>query len=280
MSRTALITGTSTGIGLSTAIALSRAGFSVVATMRDPGKADALLARAKREGLTVDVRALDVQDDDSVERCVGVVLCEHGHIDVLVNNAGAGHFGTTEQVSFDELSRTMDVNFYGVYRVTRAVLPSMRAARSGRIVSVTSIGGLVGQPFNDAYCAAKFAVEGMMESLAPVMKRLGVHISLIEPGPVLTEFVASARQRADAGPAVPDHAYQPLAEAYLAATQQAFSTVGQTGDDVAKVIVEAATAEAPQLRYATSEVVRGIVGRKYVDPTGASALALAGGRLS
>ena len=103
MSRIALITGTSTGIGLSTAIALARAGFSVVATMRDPAKADALLSRARTEGVTVDVRALDVQDDGSVERCVGDVLREHGRIDVLVNNAGAGHFGTTEMVSMDEL---------------------------------------------------------------------------------------------------------------------------------------------------------------------------------
>jgi NAD(P)-dependent dehydrogenase (short-subunit alcohol dehydrogenase family) len=280
MSRIALITGTSTGIGLSAAIALSRAGFSVIATMRNPGKADALRDRARAEGVAVDVRELDVQDDASVERCVRGVLEEHGRIDVLVNNAGAGHFGTTEMVSLDELRRTMDVNFYGVFRVTRAVLPSMRAARSGRIVSVTSVGGLIGQPFNDGYCAAKFAVEGMMESLAPVMKRLGVHVSLIEPGPVLTEFVASTRKRADVGPAVPDEAYRPLVEAYLAGTQQAFATVGQTGDDVAKVIVEAATAEAPQLRYPTSEVVRGLVGRKYVDATGASALALSGGRLS
>ena len=208
------------------------------------------------------------------------MLRDHGRIDVLVNNAGAGHFGTTEQVSLDELRRTMDVNFYGVYRVTRAVLPSMRAARSGRIVSVTSIGGLIGQPFNDAYCAAKFAVEGMMESLAPVMKRLGVHVSLIEPGPVHTEFVASTRKRAEVAPEVPDEAYRPLMDAYLAGTQQAFAAVGQSGDDVARVIVEAATAEAPELRYATSEVVRGLVGRKYVDPTGASALALSSGRLS
>jgi NAD(P)-dependent dehydrogenase (short-subunit alcohol dehydrogenase family) len=198
---------------------------------------------------------------------------------VLVNNAGAGHFGTTEMVSPEELQRTMDVNFYGVYRATRAVLPSMRAARSGRIISVTSIGGLIGQPFNDAYCAAKFAVEGMMESLASVMNRLGVHVSLIEPGPVLTEFVASTRKRAEATPVLPDEAYRPLMEAYLAGTEKVFATVGQTGDDVAKVIVEAATAEAPQLRYVTSEVVRGLVARKYVDPTGASALAVSGGRL-
>ena len=144
---------------------------------------------------------------------------------------------------------------------------------------MTSIGGLIGQPFNDAYCAAKFAVEGMMEGLAPVMKRLGVHISLIEPGPVLTEFVSSTRKRAEAAPAVPDEAYRPLMEAYLAGTQQAFASVGQTGDDVAKVIVEAATAEAPQLRYVTSEVVRGLVKQKYVDPTGASSLAVSAGRL-
>ncbi|TMA93295.1 MAG: SDR family oxidoreductase, partial [Deltaproteobacteria bacterium] len=235
------------------AVALARASFTVVATMRNLGKAASLQARAKAEGVTLDVRQLDVQDEHSVDACVRDVLRDHGRIDVLVNNAGAGFLGTLEQTSFEDLRRTMDINFFGVWRVTRAVLPAMRAARSGRIISVTSIGGLIGQPFNDAYCAAKFAVEGWMESLAPVVKRLGIHVSLIEPGPVNA--------------------------AYIAGTQEAFATVGQTGDDVAAVIVEAATAESPHLRYVTSDVVRGLVARKYVDPTGDTVLAMSGARL-
>src|SRR2546427_2395740 len=279
MARIALVTGTSSGIGLSTAIALARAGFTVVATMRNLGKAAALQARAKSEGVTLDVRQLDVQDEHSVEACVRDVLGEHGRIDVLVNNAGAGFLGTLEQTPFEDLRRTMDVNFFGVWRVTRAVLPSMRAARSGRIVSVTSVGGLIGQPFNDAYCAAKFAVEGWMESLAPVVKRLGIHVALVEPGPVNTEFVPTLRQSIAGRAELESEPYRPLLAAYVAGTQEAFGTVGQTGDDVARVIVEAATAESPHLRYVTSEVVRGLVARKYVDPTGDSVLALSGAPL-
>ena len=173
----------------------------------------------------------------------------------------------------------MDINFFGVWRVTRAVLPAMRTARSGRIISVTSIGGLIGQPFNDAYCAAKFAVEGWMESLAPVVKRLGIHVSLVEPGPVNTEFVAAVRAGAAGRRELESEPYRPLLAAYLAGTQEAFATVGQTRDDVAAVIVEAATAESPHLRYVTSEVVRGLVARKYVDPTGDTVLTMAGARL-
>lgn len=109
-----------------------------------------------------------MQDDGSIAECVGETIKSHQRIDALVNNAGSGLRAGLEQTTDDELKRVMDVNFFGVWRMTRAVLPVMRAARSGRIIRVWSIGGLIGQPFNDAYCAAKFAVEGMMDSLAPV----------------------------------------------------------------------------------------------------------------
>ena len=279
MARIALVTGTSSGIGLSTAVALARAGFAVVATMRNLGKAAALQARAKSEGVTLDVRQLDVQDEHSVESCVRDVLRDHHRIDVLVNNAGAGFLGTLEQTSFEDLRRTMDVNFFGVWRVTRAVLPAMRAARAGRILSVTSVGGLIGQPFNDAYCAAKFAVEGWMEALAPVVKRLGIQVSLIEPGPVNTEFVPTVRASIAGRAELESEPYRPLLAAYLAGTQEAFATLGQTGDDVAAVIVKAATADSPHFRYVTSEVVRGLVAHKYVDATGDTVVALSGARL-
>ena len=272
----ALVTGTSSGIGLSCAAALARAGFTVVATMRDVAKADALRQRAAKEGVEVQIARLDVQDEASIRACVADVLSKYHRIDVLVNNAGAGALGSTEQLPTDALQRCMDVNFFGVWRCTQAVLPAMRMARSGRIVSVSSIGGLIGQPFNDAYCAAKFAVEGMMESLAPVVKRLGIHLSVIEPGPVNTEFVSTVSKQLSARE-IDD--YAPLLNSYLSGSRQAFATAGQTGDDVAKVIVEAATAESPHFRYQTSETIRGIAARKYVDTTGDSVVALSGARL-
>jgi NAD(P)-dependent dehydrogenase (short-subunit alcohol dehydrogenase family) len=258
---------------------LARAGFKVIATMRDLTKADALRERAAAESLAIDIRRLDVQDDLSIQTCVGAVIKEFGRVDVLVNNAGAGLLGSTEQTSMAALQRTMDINFFGVWRCTQAVLPTMRAARSGRIISVSSIGGLIGQPFNDAYCAAKFAVEGLMESLAPVAKRFGIHVSLIEPGPVNTEFVAAVvKQREDrADVEIAD--YAPLLAAYLNGSRQMFATAGQTGDDVAAVILEAASAAAPHLRYLTSDMIRGVAARKYVDATGDSIVAMTGARL-
>ncbi|HYO69662.1 MAG TPA: SDR family oxidoreductase [Archangium sp.] len=272
MAPIALVTGTSTGIGLSTAIHLAQGGFEVVATVRNPTRADRLRARADAEGVRLDIRELDVESDDSVRQCVEGVLRSHGRIDVLVNNAGAGFLGSMEQTPPEALRRMMEVNFFGVWRMTQAVLPAMRARRSGRILTVTSIGGLIGQPFNDAYCAAKFAVEGFMESLAPVTRHLGIHLSLIEPGPVATEFVntvlsANNGMAGDLGP------YKPLFEAYMSQAKDLF-TISQTGDEVARVIVEAATAAQPHLRYTTSKAIRDMAARKYVDPQGDSILEL------
>jgi len=120
-----------------------------------------------------------------------------GGIDLLVNNAGAGHRGTLEQLTMDELSHAMALNFFGVARVTKAVLPAMRAARTGRVITVTSLNGVVALPFSDAYNAAKFAVEGLMESLAAVMREFGVYISVLEPGPVRTAFFANVGGHVD-----------------------------------------------------------------------------------
>lgn len=278
MNKLALVTGTSSGIGLHTAVLLAQAGFRVVATMRDVAKAGPLRAQAQAAGVQLDVRALDVQRDDSVAACVQGVLRELGPIDVLVNNAGSGWLGALEGNALADAQQVMDVNFFGVWRMTQAVLPGMRERGAGRIITVSSIGGVIGQPFNDAYCAAKFAVEGLMESLAPVAERLGVQVCLVEPGPVNTEFVAGVQRRSAPGDAAPA-AYAPMRAAYLAAAEQAFASIGQSGADVGRVIVEAATVAVPHLRYQTSDIVRGLVARKLVDPTGDAVRVMAGARL-
>jgi NAD(P)-dependent dehydrogenase (short-subunit alcohol dehydrogenase family) len=275
----ALITGTSSGVGLSTAIQLAQSGFTVIATMRNTTKADALQARAQEADVQIEVRQLDVQQETSVATCVQEVIKNHGRIDVLVNNAGMGYLGSLEQTSTESLRQIMETNFFGVWRVTQAVFPLMRTARSGRILTVTSLGGLIGQPFNDAYCAAKFAVEGFMESLAPVAKRLGVEVSMIEPGAINTAFVGSVQELLSESTWEPQEGYGPMLESYLTMTQQVFASAGQTPDEVARVIVEAATTETPHFRYTTSEPVRGLISRKYVDPTGDSIIALTGARL-
>ncbi len=278
--KVALVTGTSSGVGLSTAILLAQSGFTVIATMRNTAKASRLQARAQEEGVTIQIRQLDVQQDASVANCVQGVFKDYGRIDVLVNNAGIGYLGSLEQTSVESLRQTMETNFFGVWRVTQAVFPLMRAARSGRILTVSSIGGLIGQPFNDAYCAAKFAIEGFMESLAPVAKRLGVDLSIIEPGAINTEFVSSVQELMAQSTHELQEGYGPMLESYRTMTLQVFSSTAQTPDEVGRVIVEAATTDTPHFRYTTSELSRSLISRKYVDPTGDSIIALTGARLS
>ena len=140
-------------------------------------------------------------------------------------------------------------------------------------MTVTSIGGLIGQPFNDAYCAAKFAVEGFMECLAPVARRLGIAISLIEPGPVNTNFVSSVLSTLPQSTPELQTIYGPMIETYMGGSQERFATMGQTPDQVGQVIVEVATAEAPDFRYTTSSIMQGFAAQKYVDTTGNSLVA-------
>lgn len=278
MKKIALITGTSSGIGLNTAVTLAQAGYTVVATMRNLAKADTLRQAALQAGVELDVRQMDVQDQSGVSNCVNAVMHDYGRIDVLINNAGSGYFAPLEETSMADLQQVMDVNFYGVWRVTQAVLPHMRAARTGHIVTVSSVGGLISQPFNDAYCAAKFAVEGMMESLAPVALRFSVKVTLVEPGPVNSEFVANVWAN---GHKPEQHIadYAVMRESYLAGTRNAFASMGQTSQAVAEVIAAAVQSPSPDLRVPTSAFVQGIISRKYVDTSGNSLLALTGARL-
>jgi NAD(P)-dependent dehydrogenase (short-subunit alcohol dehydrogenase family) len=260
MSQRALITGTSSGIGLDTAIVLAEAGFDVVATMRNLDKRGPLEAAAKERGVSVEIRPLDVSIPESITSCIESVGSELGPIDVLVNNAGFGRLGSVRHV--------MGANFFGVWNTTRAVLPGMRERGRGRIVSVTSVGGLIGQPFNDAYCAAKFAVEGMMEALAPVARELGIHVSIIEPGPVNTEFVSSTRALSADLLAQGAPGYESMIANYAAATTDVFASYGQTGEDIACIIRDVLGEERPHLRYLTSDYVKAIAEQKYVDTTG------------
>lgn len=269
-SKVALVTGCSTGVGLHTAIRLTEAGYSVVATMRDPAKQQALQDEAAKAGVTVEVAPLDVCSQGSIDAAVADCIARHGRIDVLVNNAGAGFLGSVEQTSDDDLRRTMETNFFGVWNVTKAVLPHMRAAGSGRIISVTSVGGLLGQPFNEAYCAAKFAVEGMMEGLAPLAAQFGVQVCLVEPGPINTEFVASVRATSAASIAAMTGPYGTLAGRYMGSTGDVFATYGQTGDDIARIIAGLATTDSPDFRTITSDFAKAMVASKVVDPTGNS----------
>ena len=145
MPSVAVVTGASSGIGLATTRALAAAGWNVIATARRPETAESLREIA-HELPGMELRTLDVTSDESVDLCIRSILTDLGGIDLLVNNAGAGHRGTLEQLSMDELSQSMELNFFGVARVTKAVLPAMRAARTGRVITVTSLNGVVALP--------------------------------------------------------------------------------------------------------------------------------------
>lgn len=278
----ALVTGCSTGVGLHAAVRLAEAGWQVVATMRDTGKSAALLAEATRLGVEADIEvlALDVTEQASIDHAVADVLARHGRIDLLVNNAGAGFLGSVEQTSDADLRRTMEVNFFGVWNMTKAVVPHMRERGSGRIVSVTSVGGLLGQPFNEAYCAAKFAVEGMMEGFAPLARQMGIKVSLVEPGPINTEFVASVRSSSAQAIAGMNEPYAGMVASYMGATGNVFATFGQTGDDIARIIVDLAGQDNPQFRTITSDFAKAMVKPKVVDETGNNVIDLFAARLS
>ena len=177
----ALITGTSTGIGLATAVALSRAGHHVYATMRNPDHAPELHTIATQEALPIVILPLDVDDDGSVQGAVAHVLAERGRIDVLVNNAGITPLGPIEERPLTEFRQTMETNFFGAVRCIQNVLPHMREQRSGCIVNVTSVAGRVAQAAQGPYSASKFALEAVSEVLAQEVKTFNIRVAIVEP---------------------------------------------------------------------------------------------------
>lgn len=271
-SKVVIITGTSSGIGLAAAVACAQAGWQTVATLRDMGRADALRKAAESADVELDIRQLDVTDAASVAAAIEGVTSDYGRLDALVNNAGAGHVGTIENETLQDVRDVMEVNFFGVVQTTKAALPHLRAS-GGRLITVSSVGGVIGQPFNEAYCAAKFAVEGFMESLAPVVGRFGVSVSVVEPGAVATEFVSNTgvdpeAMIAAAGP------YAASLQAYAARTLGQFYAAAQTPSQAAESVLQALTVQQPAFRIQTSDWAREFTGTKLSDLDGSATLAL------
>ncbi|MFJ9541303.1 SDR family oxidoreductase [Streptomyces sp. NPDC101225] len=268
-----LITGTSSGIGLAAAVAAARAGWTTVATLRDPSRSGALRKAAAEAGVELDIRRLDVTDEASIRSAIEGVLADHGRLDAVVNNAGSGHLGTMENESVAEVRKVMEVNFFGVVNVSKEAMPHLRAG-GGRLITVSSVGGVVGQPFNEAYCAAKFAVEGYMESLAPVAAAHGVSVSVIEPGAVATEFVANVGVDLE-GAVAEAGVYAPQLGAYLNRTIAQFSdSAAQTPEGAAESVLKALTVDEPAFRLQTSDWARGFVATKLADLDGSAVLGL------
>src|SRR5579864_1628312 len=182
--KVAVLTGASSGFGLLTSVELAKAGFRVVASMRDLGKRERLMQAAASAEVSgrIDVRALDVTKVDAMPEFVDKVIREYGRIDVLVNNAGFAVGGFAEDIRLEELRLQFETNFFGAVAMTKAVLPVMRQQRSGHIIQISSIGGLQGTPTVSSYAASKHALEGWSESLRLELNSLGIKVVLVEPG--------------------------------------------------------------------------------------------------
>lgn len=255
--KTALITGASTGIGKAAALALIKAGYSVVGTSRS----------AKRDEVRNGIRmiACDVTSDASVAMAVALADSELGRIDLLVNNAGFGVTGAAEESSIAQVQALFETNVHGVIRVTNAVLPIMRGQRSGRILNVGSAGGFVPMPYMAYYSATKHALEGYSESLDHEVREFGVRVAVIEPAATKTSFESSTTQ-ADKRLAT----YDASRAKYLAAFELAMA-VADTAESVAETIVLAATDKTPHLRYLSGKVAKQVafarrfLPRSFVD---------------
>jgi NAD(P)-dependent dehydrogenase (short-subunit alcohol dehydrogenase family) len=189
----AFVTGTSTGIGLATAVTLARGGHTVYATMRDPKRGAGEIQKiAAKENLPLTVLPLDVDDDASVKAGVARALAQSGRVDVLVNNAGIGMRGSVEELPVAEFKRAMETNFFGALRCIQAVVPGMRDRRHGVIVNVSSVAGRFSSAPQAPYAASKWALEAASESLAQEVKPFGIRVAIVEPGVIATPIFDKA----------------------------------------------------------------------------------------
>jgi NAD(P)-dependent dehydrogenase (short-subunit alcohol dehydrogenase family) len=251
----ALVTGSSTGIGLATAIHLARNGYETYASMRDPEGGGGDVRAAAAEGLPIHLLQLDVDSDASVDAAVRAALAQSGAIDVLVNNAGIGAGKPIEETSDADLRQVFETNFFGALRMVRAVLPNMRERRTGAIVNVTSLGGRVTFPSRGAYCATKYALEAASEALAIEVAPHGIRVAIIEPGVVLTPIFTKG------SPPAEDSAYAWASRRAMMGISPLIKEPTMP-EEVAAVILEAVTTQNPRLRYATDSESRAILSNR------------------
>jgi len=253
-SKTALVTGASSGIGEATAERLARAGYKVYGTSRRGAQA------GQR---SFEMLPLDVTSDDSVAAAVGEVLRREGSIDLLVNNAGLGVAPAgAEESSIEQARSIFDTNFFGIIRMTRAVVPHMRRQGSGRIINIGSVLGFLPMPYGALYAATKHAVEGYSESLDHELRTRGIRVTVVEPAYTKTQFDANFLE--------PDSKLDEYHEA-RAALGRVVKQLMATADEpsvVAEVVLEAASAARPKLRYTAGGLARRLRLLRRFAPTG------------
>ncbi|XP_004071663.1 retinol dehydrogenase 8 [Oryzias latipes] len=270
--RRVLVTGCSSGIGLAVAVRLAndeRRRFQVVATMRDLGKRGPL-EEAAGDSLnkTLEIKELDACCEDSIKECVNSL--SNRRVDVLVSNAGVGMIGPLECQSIATMKELFDTNFFGLVRLVKEVLPDMKRQQSGHIVVMSSVMGIQGLLFNDVYSASKFAVEGFCESLAVQALKFNIKTTLVEPGPVVTEFekkVYEDAEKMDLSEADEETA-RIFWEIYLPYSKKVFLSLGQTPEEVAEQTHKVITAKEPPLRHQTNQLYMPMTALKHADPTG------------
>src|SRR5437660_10229800 len=251
--KVALVTGVSSGIGRATATLLSRRGFRVFGTMRKPSEINGPL-----EG--VELVRLDVRDEESVRSCLRTVLDQAGRIDDLVNNAGDTLIASLEETSIEEAKDVFETNFFGVLRMSQALLPIMREQGYGRIANISSVLGFLPAPYQGIYAASKHALEGYSESLDHEVRQFGIRVSVIEPGFTRTSIGQKGQL-----------AGQPLV-AYAVERHQVVDAVrqnnanGKDPAEVASVVLEALTSRTPRLRYLVGREARFIAWLRKFAP--------------
>ena len=257
--KVAIITGSSTGIGYETSLALARDGFLTYATMRNLDKAENIKSAAAKESLPLHVTQLDVTDDLSVKNAVQSILSKEGRIDILVNNAGYVLSGAFEDLAIDEIKEQYETNFFGLIRVTQAVLPIMRKQKSGIIVNISSGAGRFGYPGHSAYISTKFAVEGLSESMSYELEPFGIKVVIVEPGVIRTNIAnAMVVARKSQDPNFPySQMMKKIANSFVELMKNSSSA-----DLVANVVLNAVKDDNPKLRYLAGNDVEQWLGAK------------------
>jgi len=234
MPQVVLVTGASSGLGKAIADHLFHSGYTVYGTSRKPADS----------GLPWNMLVMDVSNRQSVRTAVEQILAKEKLIDVLVNNAGMGIGGAIERCSIEEIHRQFDVNFFGLVNVTQEVLPYMRAKKSGKIINFSSVGGLMGLPFQGYYSASKFAVEGFSEALAMELKPFGIQVAVVNPGDFQTGFTASRIQAAAENEDSPYKMYYDRALAVIEKDENG----GENPQKVARLIDKIIRSKNPKFR--------------------------------
>lgn len=256
--KNAVITGTSTGIGLATSLHLGRNGYKVFAGMRNLAKADALRTGAAKESLAVEIVQLDICDAQSVNAAFSSIL-EHGPIDVLVNNAGIGGASPLELTPEDEHRQMFETNYFGAVRCIQAVLPSMREHQAGCIVNITSAVGLQATPNQIAYSASKWALECLGEALAHEMYRFGVRVVNVEPGVIMTNIFENSAEQTRYEKTSP---YQPIMRRNGKVFAAGFRR-GVLPQVVAETILEAISTNDYKLRWPVGPDAEGYMAARF-----------------